>query len=53
MLIYQQDCDILSFAGEFDESLLDNGSLSLVVDNEEVLLSVGTGCDVLLAKLAP
>jgi hypothetical protein len=47
MLVYQQDGNVLSLLGEPVEGLLDGSRLRLVVDHQEVLLRVGSRCNML------
>jgi hypothetical protein len=46
MLVDQHDANIFSF-GESVKRRFDRSRLCLVVDDEEVLLCIGAGCDML------
>ena len=52
MLIYEHYRDILPGAGEVDECLLHGGSLRLIVDNKEILLSVWRLSDMLRFRIS-
>lgn len=52
MLIYEQDTNVLSLAGELFKGCLDGGGFGLLVDDEVVLLAVGRVGDVLFGVLS-
>ena len=54
MLVDEDDADILPCLGERLEGALDGRRFGFVVHDEEVLLSLGAGCDVLhMSRVSP